>query len=458
MEIFLDDVSTCGEMLENADCLQEEFAWLEAVIGYRLDRFLAASTDEPDPGMPLPAEELFDSPYADFVIEHQLGLADRLLLLLALAPHVQPEVLEPFFIQSGALGRPYTSFGGVSGGSFRGFQPTGHTAVFLLTDLGFDQAFAVQHLLAPNHVFARERVLHLGDAAHGEPPLSGKLLISATYLTRFTTVATCLPQPEMQLPARLVTTAMQWNDLVLPPATMEELQGVLDWLEFGEQLLSDDGMGKRLAPGHKCLFYGPPGTGKTLTASLLGQSVGRDVYKIDLSMMVSKFIGETEKNLARVFEMAEHKNWILFFDEADSLFGRRTELNSSNDRHANQEVSYLLQRMEAFPGLVILASNLKDQIDAAFLRRFHAMIPFPVPGPAERERLWATAFASALPPAETVNFAHLATRFPFSGGHIMNAVRHASLRTLRRKLPAVPMDELEAAGRREMNKTGVELW
>ena len=137
-------------------------------------------------------------------------------------------------------------------------------------------------------------------------------------------------------------------------------------------------MKKVLKPGFKALFHGLPGTGKTLTAMLIGKKTGLDIYRVDLSQMVSKYIGETEKNLAKVFDKAEHKNWILFFDEGDALFGKRTNTKDAHDRYANQQVSYLLQRIEEYDGLVILATNLKNNIDDAFLRRFQSIIHFPM--------------------------------------------------------------------------------
>ena len=148
---------------------------------------------------------------------------------------------------------------------------------------------------------------------------------------------------------------MAWDDLVLDDLVHEQVQEINTWLEHGATLMSDWGLYRKIKPGYRSLFYGPPGTGKTLTASLLGKTSGRDVYRIDLSMVVSKYIGETEKNLSKIFDTAENKNWILFFDEADSLFGKRTATNSSNDRHANQQTAHLLQRVEDFPGVVILA-------------------------------------------------------------------------------------------------------
>ena len=167
---------------------------------------------------------------------------------------------------------------------------------------------------------------------------------------------------------------------------------MLEWIQKNKIIMDDWGMRKKIKPGYRALFYGPPGTGKTLTASLMGRATGRDVYKIDISMVSSKWVGETEKNLARIFDIAENKDWILFFDEADSIFGKRTNTGSAQEKHANQEVSYLLQRAEEYPGIVILASNLKGNIDEAFIRRFQSMIHFKMPSVNERFRLWNKAF------------------------------------------------------------------
>jgi SpoVK/Ycf46/Vps4 family AAA+-type ATPase len=173
-------------------------------------------------------------------------------------------------------------------------------------------------------------------------------------------------------PAYRLTTPLEWNELVLPPPVMRQLQDILDWSERGGELISVLGMGKHLRPGYKALFYGPPGTGKTLTAALIGKRAGLPVYRVDISRIVSKYIGETGKNLERMFLQAENKDWILFFDEADALFNKRTEVETAHDRHANQEKAYLLQRLEDYPNLALMATNFQGNIDAAFVRRFNA--------------------------------------------------------------------------------------
>ena len=175
-------------------------------------------------------------------------------------------------------------------------------------------------------------------------------------------------------PAKQLETDLDWKDLDLAPAVKRQIDEIRSWIKNSDLLRGSGSLSKN--PGFRCLFAGPSGTGKTLTATLLGKSTGRDVYRVDLSIIVSKWIGETEKNFAAVFDQAQESNWILFFDEADTLFGKRSGVSSSNDRYANQEVSYLLQRIEEFEGVAILSTNLKSNIDAAFSRRIQFVVRF----------------------------------------------------------------------------------
>jgi SpoVK/Ycf46/Vps4 family AAA+-type ATPase len=225
---------------------------------------------------------------------------------------------------------------------------------------------------------------------------------------------------------------MNWEDLVLHPYTSDQIEDIRRWLKYNDLLMNDPNLARKLKPGYRALFYGPAGTGKTFTASLLGKQFKKEVYRIDLSQIVSKYIGETEKNLSKVFDRAEHKNWILFFDEADALFGKRTSVQSSHDKYANQEVSFLLQRVEDFNGLMILASNIKGNLDEAFLRRFHAVIHFPMPNSQERLKLWTKAIPESIPVESENILADLAQAYELSGASIINIVQYAALKALSR--------------------------
>lgn len=202
------------------------------------------------------------------------------------------------------------------------------------------------------------------------------------------------------------------------------------------------------------MFHGPPGTGKTLTASLLGKYAGKDVYKVDLSMVVSKFIGETEKNLANLFAKAENKDWILFFDEADALFGKRTNVRDAHDKYANQEVAYLLQRVEDYNGLVILASNFKSNIDEAFVRRFQSIIHFPMPSSRERLQIWENAFPPRVNLSKEADLGDIARTYELSGAGIMNVVQFCCLQALDKGSETVTLDMIKAGARKEFGKEG----
>jgi SpoVK/Ycf46/Vps4 family AAA+-type ATPase len=178
--------------------------------------------------------------------------------------------------------------------------------------------------------------------------------------------------------------------------------------------------------GVSALFSGPPGTGKTMAAGLIARDLGTELYQVDVSKITSKWIGETEKNLAALFDAAEAGQAILLFDEADALFGKRTEVKSSNDRHANQETNFLLQRLEAFSGICILTTNHEDAIDEAFRRRLSMHVQFPMPEAEERARLWRAMIPAAAPIDSTIDFDVLAARYEMSGGYIRNAVLRAA--------------------------------
>ena len=213
-------------------------------------------------------------------------------------------------------------------------------------------------------------------------------------------------------------------------------------------------MGTRVKPGYRALFHGPPGTGKTLTATLLGKYTDRPVFRIDLSRVVSKYIGETEKNLARLFDKAEHKDWILFFDEADALFGKRTEVRDAHDNYANQEVAYLLQRIESYDGLVILATNQRGNIDEAFLRRFQAAVSFPMPRSEDRRGIWRCAFPPQVTIADDVDWQEIASRFELTGAGIVNVAHFCAIEALANRTHAVNRGSIESAIRRELIKEG----
>lgn len=252
-----------------------------------------------------------------------------------------------------------------------------------------------------------------------------------------------------KIPARY-----HWEDIVLPPDQISLLQEIVATVRGRATVLEEWGIGDKLASsrGVSILFAGPPGTGKTMSAQIIAAELGLDLYKIDLSTIVSKYIGETEKNLERIFREAESSNAILFFDEADALFGKRSEVRDSHDRYANVEISYLLQRMEAYDGVTILATNLRANLDEAFTRRLQFAVDFPFPEEADRLRIWQAIFPPRVPRAN-LDLEFLARRYKLSGGSIRNIILNAAY-LANANGGVVTMEHLLHGTRRELQKMG----
>ena len=295
-----------------------------------------------------------------------------------------------------------------------------------------DRRKSVIKYFQKDHWFYTKNILRLEGAGEGEPFLSGQLRVSEEFLSQVLLDKEYKPDYNIGFPAKRITTELNWDDMVLDYQVAIELEEINAWISSGKTIMEDWGLSRILKAGYRSLFYGPPGTGKTLAATLLGKKNNMDVYRIDLSMIVSKYIGETEKNLARVFDLAENRNWILFFDEADALFGKRTSTNTSNDRHANQEVAYLLQRIEDFPGMIILATNLRSNIDEAFSRRFQSVIYFPMPTEELRAEIWRKMLKN-WPGSVDEELILMAAETELSGGAITNVIRRCALSLVNQK-------------------------
>jgi SpoVK/Ycf46/Vps4 family AAA+-type ATPase len=228
--------------------------------------------------------------------------------------------------------------------------------------------------------------------------------------------------------ARRVDRLASWAELVLPADIMDSLRELIGRVRHRRTVFEDWGMSRAMATsrGLTALFQGQPGTGKTLVAGVIARELGLDLYQVDLSKVMSKWIGETERNLSAIFDAAEDGQAILLFDEADALFARRTEVRSSNDRYANLEVNYLLQRLDAFEGIAILTTNSGASIDPAFKRRLSFQLTFPFPDEDTRAELWRAHLPEDLPRAGPLTFDALARKYQLSGGYIRNACLRAA--------------------------------
>ena len=255
--------------------------------------------------------------------------------------------------------------------------------------------------------------------------------------------------------ARKINVRYTWNDLVLPTDRLAQLHEMCYHIKYGPLVFETWGFDRKLAGGKglNVLFAGQPGTGKTMAAEVLATDLGLELYKIDLSSVVSKYIGETEKNLEKIFSEGQTSNAILFFDEADSLFGKRSSVKDSHDRYANIEISYLLQRMEEYDGIVILATNLRKNLDDAFVRRLHGAIEFPMPEEPDRLEIWQRTFPQEAPLSPSVDLEFFAKKFKLSGGNIKNIVLESAFFAAEAGTD-IMMEHVVKATRREHQKIG----
>ncbi|SMD45675.1 ATPases of the AAA+ class [Aquiflexum balticum DSM 16537] len=442
----------------NSLSLEKELDWFQKILLLRGKiTFEESSQEEELSRIELPDLNNDPSDYANLVKKYDMGPEERVVLILSLIPHIRPSILDILNLKNQNFDIPFTEFGGMKAERHKGFLPTGETAIFLLAGTDLDKRFSLMRLFDKDHFLVKEKIIYLDRAVPGEPILSGSLQLSKEYLFLLTTGEVYKPDFDMDFPAKRITTQQDWEDVVLSAPVNEGISEIKNWLRFGKELKNNFKFGKKIKNGFKVLFTGPPGTGKTLTASLLGKSCAMDVYRVDLSMVVSKYIGETEKNLSKVFDMAENKNWILFFDEADALFGKRSQTTDSHDRYANQEVSYLLQRIEDFDGLVILCSNFKNNIDEAFFRRFQLVLDFEIPDHRQRFVLWKNAITDEFQYDHPIDLEELSEKFELTGAGIINVLHFCTLKALERGDRLILKEDILAGIKIEKIKQGKSI-
>lgn len=426
------------------------FSYLKEYISYRL----ALELTDDKQAIPLLDINNNESELAIYIKENNLITQEIILLLLTLIPNISPALLSEVITSFLPNGGEFIEFGGVKGKNHRGILPTGETLLYILFGNDLEKRIKGMDSLFQESTLIINKVIYLDIVPSGEPKMSGKLTLDEEYLELFLHGKILKPEMSQAFPAKLIETNLEWKDLILNEKTILEVKELETWLKHNEVLMNEWNMKHLIKPGYRVMLYGPPGTGKTLTASLLGKYINKDVYRIDLSMVVSKYIGETEKNLSSLFDKAINKDWILFFDEADSIFGKRTNVRDAHDKYANQEVSYLLQRIEAHPGLIILASNFKNNIDTAFSRRFQSMIEFEMPKHPERLRLWKNCLPKNVPLEKGLSLEKLARQYTITGSNIVNVVQYACLETIANNDKVIKESYILKGIRKEYSKEG----
>lgn len=304
-------------------------------------------------------------------------------------------------------------------------------------------------IAAQNHVHWQRAI-----QATEKPPLAQPSFPAITIKDLFM-AARAQSSQDLSLLARKIETRYTWNEIILPPDQLDQLREICSQVKNRYVVYSEWGFERRLSLGRglNVLFSGPPGTGKTMAAEVIASELQLDLYKIDLSQVVSKYIGETEKNLDRIFNAAQNANAILFFDEADALFGKRSEVKDAHDRYANIEIGYLLQKMEEYEGLAILATNLRQNMDDAFVRRLQIIIDFPFPDEEHRRQIWQVVFPPEAPLEKDIDFELLAREIRLAGANIKNIGLAAAFYAANEE-QAIKMTHLIQAARREHQKLG----
>lgn len=411
-----------------AEKIQKLFTHLEDVITWRINNssedFKTAA-----PEFKISDHEGFQ--LGDYLSGKKLTHQEIIILLMALLPRLDPALLKRVYLEfpNSAL----FDFCSVNDNG-RLFYPTIQSVQYILGGESISERLQALDYFAPDAVLVKDEIITLPGSAHDQTSFNSQINISQEAFNAIVFGSELLPKMSNDFPAEQLHTRRSWTDLILPQSTLDELQSIEAWYSSSRILMEEWDMQKKLKPGFRVLFYGDPGTGKTLAASLLGKYTKRPVFRVDVSMLVSKYIGETEKQLAKLFDKAENKNWILFFDEADAIFGKRTNVRDAHDKYANQEVSYLLQRIETFSGLIILASNFKNNMDKAFTRRFHSCIKFNNPKHEERLRIWQHNLPLQLQ-LEDIDLEQIAKRYELTGSNIMNVIQDVSLKTIALKDP-----------------------
>ncbi|MEA3354650.1 MAG: ATP-binding protein [Campylobacterota bacterium] len=435
--------------MDNATIIAQELQWLNLLIQKRIESYFQNESK----GSIVDPPKIQESYYKAFIDKNKLDLYERKIILLGLATEISPNSLDIFLTKNKLYDMPFSEFGGIPNSNYNSFVPTIQTALFLTAADDKSEYIEVLKLFDTSNKLFKNNILESDHLRAGVNLIHTKLSLTKNSLNLLLYGKDIEHEFSVNFPAKLLSTKYEWDDLVLSDYTMEHLKELDMWLDHGEVLLDEWDMSKYIQKGYKALFYGSSGTGKTLTVSLLGKKFNKKVYRVDLSQIVSKYIGETEKNLEKIFNSAQEKDWILFFDEADSLFGKRTQISSSNDKYANQETAYLLQRVEECSNLVILATNLKDNFDDAFLRRFQSIIYFPLPDEHERLRLWKKGFSKKAD-LGSVDLESISNRFELTGANIMNVIRTVSLMAISRSSTKIEEEDIITGIRREKYKEG----
>lgn len=418
--------------------LATELGWLKALITARIAHANEQQSILWEGALANPPQLDAGSAYGNFVNSNKLNVAERLALILALAPYLQPNLLAQLYMEGNAAGLAR------SPKTLR-FAPSADTLWYLLQLPDTLTHLEHTHLFGANHLFYKKGVLFLGDPESGFAVYSGLLNLHAPYRELFLTNKPIQPRYSKEFPAKLLTTPLEWDDLLLPERTLHQLAEITTFHQQEAHLRQDPVLNKHLKAGYRAMFSGPSGVGKTLAAALLAKRMGLPIYRVDISQLVSKYIGETSQNLDKLFNLAEDQGWILFFDEGDALFGKRIDTGENdhkNAHYANQEVAYLLQRIEDYNGFVFVATNKPNNMDSAFGRRFQNKVAFETLPADACIALWEQLLTREFTLGPDVNLMALNKLHHFTVANIYNVLARVTMLCRAQSLTAIPYDLL----------------
>lgn len=406
------------------ESLNKEMKWLQSLIETRCkELFLEDEMVLNAYEIPSPPEFDNESPYAITVNSYSLTTIERVILALGIASAHYPSILKTFV----QIEESSNAFAIEAGGEYnkvnRSFKPTFQTALFLLAgkDLTLWSRYSAQ--LINGSILLQNDIIYNRSSAEF---IHGKIELDTAYLNYFLSGQKPQLDHGSYFPGRLYKSDLTMDDIILEDHVREQIKPIGHYIKALENGFFKT-KGHSFKPGFIALFYGAPGTGKTMLAGILANTFGIDMYHVDLSQVVSKYIGETEKNLEVLFNRLQSKNCMLFFDEADALFGKRSDVKDAHDRYANQEVSYLLQRIEKFDGLTVLASNFENNMDDAFKRRIDVSVNVIRPTENTRKSLWEHYLPHNITFESDELLKHLAKEYSYTGANIRNIMKNITM-------------------------------
>lgn len=440
----------------NSQDLAKELNWFRQILDTRLKLYSGQDADHNSIyDINPPDLTASTSNWAQFIQDNNMEVAERLAILLALVAKIAPQLLDVLWVKNTQFGRPFTEFGGLRDAAQKGFTPTLETLYFLLAGRDLSLRLELAKMLLPSAFLIKEGVLKLQSISDHPSPLNQVLYISEEHLARFTHGEELTQSFRKGFPAELLSTSLNRANLFLSPRTLDSLDEISRWMVHGQSLREDFQMEGKFRPGYRALFYGGPGTGKRLAATILGNEGGQKVYRLELAMLISKSTTAAEQMVTQVFQEAERNNWILFIEEADIIM-KKHSTNMLDEAYPSPEIAFLQQRIERFDGLIILTSNITEDIDDRFTSQFDGVVFFPMPRTSDRQQLWNQGLPTGLNWGADVIISNIASSNDLSGGSIMNVIRFASLVTLERGSTEITEQSILQGIRLEKRKLGEE--